>query len=408
MTSRGRPAVRASLVVAALASLAPLPAEEEKPVEESEQGDDIGANLLRDRDDGTRRLFEFMDELEAARDRFNEKIGLSYTASYHSVGLASLLGDGVDTAASGDFTFQGVWAPGHHWTENPTQLRFRMRYRHAIGDMPASGLGSQIGTFWGVVDGFSDAGFEIPDFYLQHQFERSGILIRYGQLTIDNQFDAHQLRGARQSFLNQAFSSNPAVAFPRFGAGLTFKKKWDNGIDLTFGGSSVQGTQNGSQVDFDLGSGDFFEAVQLGYDFKRGGQPARVQLLGWHSDAVEDAMLPSGHGIAATYEQQLREDGLQMFARFAWASGGSTPVELFAAAGLGKPCGEDDFMGVAVGAGRASGPSDDVQGVVEAFYRWQPRRGIRVSPDVQLLFGNGFNHSPGLRVVAGLRAEIAF
>lgn len=412
MTSRGRPSTWARLVLATLATLCPLRAADEEaletPAEASEQSDDIGANLLRDLDDGTRRLFPFMEDLEKARDRFKENIGLSYGATYHSVGFASLLSDGADTAASGDFTFQGAWAPGHHWTDNPTQLRFRMRYRHAIGDTPASGLGNQIGTLWGVVDGFSDAGFEVPDFYLQHHFERPGILVRYGQLTIDNQFDAHQLRGSKQSFLNQAFSSNPAVAFPRFGAGLTLRKEWDSGIDLTLGGSSVQGTQTGTQVDFNFGSGDLFEAIQLGYDFKRGGLPVRIQVLGWHSDAVEDAMLDSGHGLAATYEQQLREDGLQMFARFAWASGGATPVELFAAAGLGRPCGENDFMGVAVGAGRASGASNDLQGVIEAFYRWQPRRGIRVSPDVQVLFGNGFNDSPGLRVVAGLRAEIAF
>ncbi len=397
----------------ALASAAALAwpavlAEEDKPVEESEQSDDIAANLLRDLDDGTRRLLPFMEDFEKARDRFTEAAGLTYGASYHAVGFGSFLGDGVDTAASGDFTFQGAWAPGHHWTDNPTQLRFRMRYRHAIGDVAASGLGAQIGTLWGVVDGFSDAGFEVPDFYFQHQFERSGILVRYGQLTIDNQFDAHQLRGSKQSFLNQAFSSNPAVAFPRFGAGLTFRKKWDNGFDLTLGGSTVQGTQTGTQVDFDLGSGDFFEAIQLGRDFEVDERPARVQLMRWFSDGVEEVSLPAGDGISLTYEQQLRDDGLQLFARLAWADGGATPVDLLAAAGLGRPCGDNDFMGVAVGAGRSSGSGDELQGVLEAFYRWEPRRGVRVSPDVQVLFGEGYNNSPGLRVVAGVRAEIAF
>ena len=80
---------------------------------------------------------------------------------------------------------------------------------------------SEIGALWGLVDGYCDSGFEIPDFYLRHVFERPVIELRYGQMTIDSQFGGHQYSSSKKMFFNQAFSSDPAVAFPRFGAGFT-------------------------------------------------------------------------------------------------------------------------------------------------------------------------------------------
>ncbi|MEP4076718.1 carbohydrate porin [Haloferula sp.] len=407
-------AFRSGLILLALAPAwaETLPA----PVEESDEGDDIASNVRRSESSADNRLFQFFDEWDEKRKDFTDRLGLSYGATYHAIGLASGLGNGVDTAASGDLTFQGVWIIGKETFDNPSELRFRLRHRHRLAGQPASTLGSDTGALWGFVDGFSDAGFEIPDCYIQHRFKRSGILLRYGQLTIDNQFDAHQLRGAKRSYLNQAFSTNPAVAFPSFGTGITMKVEKKSGFDFTIGASTVQGTENGGDVSFDFDSDEIFSAIQVGYDFQRAGDyDARLQLLGWHSDAVPEAFLTEGWGFALTYEQALAKERWQMFAKFAWAHGKATPVDLLLSGGIAGPCGDSGQLGVALGLGRGSGTNNFgaptpsyYQGVIEAFYRWTPRDDIEISPDLQLVFGEGFNDSPGVRLVAGLRIGMVF
>lgn len=381
------------------------PAEEEASLTEA-LPEDISTDHVGELE---RPLFDFLDGLRETRKQIEKEIGFDWTASYHTIALGAALGNGVPVGASGDFTFQGIWSPGRRWSESPLELRFRIRHRHAYGERSASELGPEIGALWGLVDGFSNSGLEVPDFYLRHVFRKPDIEIRYGQLSIDSQFGGNQLASSKQFFFNQGFASDPVVAFPRFGAGLTLFKIFENGLSIGLGSTTVQGTKTGEQVDFKFGSSDLFQAIQFAYDFKGHDElPQRLQLLGWRSDAVEDVQQPGGQGVSLTYERTLSEDGSKMFARLSWAEGASTPLDYLITAGYGRPCGESDFAGIAAGMGRGSGPDHDLQMVVEAFYRWKLRDNIRVSPDLQLLIGEGLSEGPGLRLIGGIRAELTF
>lgn len=205
-----------------------------------------------------------MDKWRVTRDGMIEKIGLNFSASYHQLGSASLGDDDHDTGFGGDFTLNGLWHFGGKNWDIPFELNFRIRHRHAFGYTAHSGVASQTGALWGLVDGFSDKGLEIHDCFFVQKFPEHVIELRYGQMVIDSQFDRHALRSSKQAFLNRAFSSNPAVAFPRFGVGVTFERRCSGGIDYALGFSSVQGTQAGTQVDLDLGSDSYFTAGQFG------------------------------------------------------------------------------------------------------------------------------------------------
>ncbi|WP_193215097.1 carbohydrate porin [Luteolibacter marinus] len=394
-------------VAAALTAAVSSAASPEPPA--NLETDDIDANVRRNNAGGPEENFDFLEEFATARERWREALGLEYAVTFHSVVAAALLGDGVPTAAGGDLTLQGIWKPWHRWMKEPTELRFRLRSRHAFGDVAPSALRSELGTLWGVTDGFSDSGFEIPDFYLRHFFPEHDLEFRYGQMTIDSQFDKHALRSSKQAFLNQAFSADPAVAFPRFGAGFTIAKSFESGLEVTLGASTVQGTQSGDQVDFDVSSGDLFQALQFGYDFScRDDRTSRLQLLLWRSDAVDSAGTPEGEGASLTFEQELDGRDLRGFARLAWSTGGAAPVETLLSGGLAWSCQENDLFGIAAGIGRGSGPGSPVQIALESFYRWQPEDGIRITPDVQLILGDDFNGGPGIRLIAGIRAGIEF
>jgi porin len=371
--------------------------------------DDIAANLDRTDETKSTKDLGFLEDLSKRREEWRERIGLDSSVTYHTLGMAALLGDDVPTAAGGDLTLQGIWEPGKNWRENPLQLRFRLRHRHGFGDTAPSELDEELGSLWGVTDGFSDRGFEVPDFYFRHNFVRSGVDFRYGQMTIDSQLDAHALGGAKQSFLNQAFSSNPAVAFPRFGAGFTLAKEFRNGLDLTFGATNVQGTENGDEVDFEFDSSDLFSAVQLGYHFKACNQrDSRLQLMLWHSDAVRSANQPGGQGASLTFEQELAGDDVRAFARLAWSNGGAAEVDALVSGGIAWRRREDDLLGISAGCGRGSEGGHPIQAVLEFFYRWQPREGLQITPDVQILAGEDFSGSPGLRFIAGIRTGFEF
>ena len=385
-----------------LAAATVIAAEDDGPM----VSDDISENLSRtENEEAVGGLVRYFRE---ARRHLREKAALDTSLSYHTLGMAAVGGGGVPTAMSGDLTLQGVWKPGARWHDNAMELHFRLRERHAIGDTAASALGIEIGTLWGLTDGFSDGGFEIPDLYLEHNFERFGVRMRYGQMTVDSQFDKHHLRSSKMAFLNQAFSSNPAVAFPRSGAGISLVKEFKNGVQLAIAVTNVQGSTAGDQVDYKANSDNLFEVVQLSREFEFWGErKSRVQLLGWRSDGAEEVGSSEGNGISLTVEQEISDD-MRAFGRVAWAEGEATPVDRLVMGGVGFSCGDDGLLGLGAGIGHGSGQGGGTQGVLEGFFRWQPRPGLRITPDVQLVVGNGFNSSPGVRFVFGLRAGLEF
>ena len=353
---------------------------------------------------------EWLQSYRKTRDGYLDRIGLDIGANYDVAGLVAFGGQDTAKGFSGDFTVSGLWLlTGDKWRW-PLDLQFRVRDRHAIGGRSASEVAAASGDVsWNMIDGFSDAGLEVPDFQLVQHLPKRDLEIHYGQMTIDSYFDRHALRSSKQAFFNRAFSSNPAVAFPRFGAGVTaIWKPKDIGFDFTLGASSVQGTQNGQQVDLSFGSSDFFSALQVGRDYELWGNKARGQLMIWHSDAVQDAQTPSGHGASLTFEHWIASSNNRLFARAAWSEGGASDTDRMLSTGIALERPDNDLVGFAVGMGRDSSGSNDWQAVFETFYRWQIGPSIQITPEAQFLFGSGLKPDKSFRLVAGLRAEISF
>ena len=103
---------------------------------------------------------------------------------------------------------------------------------------------------WGTVDGFNDSGFQIPDFYLNQRLLDDTLSLRYGQFSTKSIIDKHALRGAKRYFLNQAFSNNPTVNLPSYGAGLAANWDPNDNWEITGTLTNVQGGDGDAQVDF--------------------------------------------------------------------------------------------------------------------------------------------------------------
>lgn len=396
------------VIVVIACSATPVSAAPPEPEAEPET-DAISAILARTSPDIAGEGGGPRGDFEDLRLRWRRKVGLDYAVTFSNYGATVLINDDLATAASGELAVQGAWKIGHRWGADLASLNFRLRERVAYGPLAPADLGRELGTLWGIADGFTDAGFQVPDFYFSHRFARSGIELRYGQMAIDNQFDSHALSSAKQAFLNQAFASNPAVAFPGFGAGITLARDFDNGFGIALGATNIQAVDRNSEVSFKLASGEFFEALQFSYDFTAWPENAsRLQLVLWNSDSLPAEGIPGGRGLSLTYEQQLDGPDLRFFSRLSLARGGSTEVEGLLSGGIAWQRGERHLVGVAFGLGRGSEASHPVQSVLEAFYRWQPTERVHISPDLQFLMGEGFVGSPGTRLIVGLRAGVSF
>lgn len=397
----------ASLWLALMVSAAPglMLAQEEAVTREIRSEDGITAAIeIRDSEASASPL----EQRKALRTALMQALGLDLAFTYDALALGALAEDAGRGGASGDATLNLRWQilPDTH--PRPFSLNLRARHRHAYSELAPSELRTETGLLWGLVDGFTDADFQLPEFYLEHRLFDQRLTFRYGQMTIDDLLDGHPLRSAKRSFMNQAFSSSPGVGFP--GSDLGFIGRWQSRDhwDLTLGVSHVDASNLNEAATWRLLGEALFQGLQLGRDFSGWrGRDARLQLLAWRSDALPERELPAGRGLSLTVEQDWA--GRQRsFLRYAWADGRAAVTQHFAAAGLAVDLRRFDRLGLSVGGGSASETLGGWQGVVELFYRRQIGRYLRIAPDVQLVFRDGDTTGGSTHVVGGVRAGLSF
>jgi hypothetical protein len=394
----------------------PAPASESflTPATANESADSIGSTIERRNAlgyDPTRvsLLPDIFYRYRAWQEKMNKKIGLEILFSYDTLGQLYADRDWSVGASSGDTTLSGRWLMFGQKYNRPVHLSFRMRYRKAYADLAPAELSSVTGLIWKTVDGFTDAGFQVRDFYVSQDLADGRLILRYGQLSIDNFFDTNQLESAKRYALNDIFSANPAIGFPSYGAGFTVQWKDTRNWDLAIGASNIQGNDTDKEISFSLSSSALYYNAQGGYDFKGfGKRDARVQLLGWQSKGNEEDELPDGTGVSLTLEQEGVSSGERFVARYAFSDGDATLVDQLFMLGWGREIKKYDHFGLAIGAGRSAEKNSRWQGVTEVYYRWQATKELMVTPDLQIIVGEGLEDGNLVQIVAGLRASITF
>ena len=343
------------------------------------------------------------------------KLGLEAIMSYDMLGQGYTSRDISEGTGSGEISFSARWLMfGSRdylympLSKNPIYLSCRIRNRHAYGDFSPSQLSFNNGLIWQTVDGFTDTGFQIPDLYISQELSEGKLILRYGQFTIDSFFDNHNLRSAKKYFLNAIFSNNPSVGFPSFGAGFSGQWKFGGDWDFSFGASNMQGTDATEQISFDLTSAALFYAVQGGHTFTGfWNHVVRVQLMLWDSQNNGEEDLPYGNGASFTVEHEGRSGIERYVTRIAYSHGELSPVDFLVMAGYGREIRTYDHLGLGIGAGRSSENNDRWQGLVEVYYRWQVTKELVITPDLQIIAGEGLSGDP-IQIVAGLRGGFTF
>jgi len=388
-----------------------------------EAGDSIDATLERRNAldyDPTRRSFfpDFYNRFRSWREKIYRELGLEATMSYDTLGQEYFSSDRSEGSGAGEISFSARWLifGSRHYAyyeylpvpldENPIYISCRIRNRHAYGDFAPSQLSSSNGLIWRSVDGFTDAGFQIPDLYISQELLEGSLILRYGQFAIDNFFDNHNLGSAKKYFLNTMFSNNPAVGFPGYGAGFSGQWQISDEWDFSLGASNMQGTDRNEQINFHLTSTALFYALQAGHTFTGlGNHLVRTQLMLWDSQNND---VPCGNGASFTVEHEGRSGTERYVGRLAFANGELSPVDLLFMAGYGREIRKYDQLGLGIGVGRSSEHSDRWQGIVEMYYRWQVTKELMITPDVQIIAGEGLSGDDAIRIIAGLRGGLTF
>ena len=356
-----------------------------------------------------RSLFpEFYYKLRKKRLGWLHKHRIDLTLTYDALAQGYNDRDQSIGGASGDLSLSGRWLMFGDKFNKPIYLSFRFRDRRAFKEYAPSDIQEQTDLLWGTVKGFNDSGFEIPDLYFdQHLFD-GDLALRYGQFSIDKFVDKHALRNAKRFFLNQAFSDNPTINFPSYGAGFAVNWKPHENWEIIGGGSNIQSTDGDEQVDFSLDSTALFGTIQVAYNFKGvGDRSGRFQVMGWGSDENEEEDYSAGSGLSFTLEHDGIGAGENYVLRYAQSSDDPTNTDIIIFLGYGKEIRGFDHFGLGVGAGQSS-TGNEWQTVIESYYRWQVTKELLITPDVQLILGDDVSGENKIRFVAGIRAGIVF
>ena len=406
--------IPAAVLVEAEADLTdPLAIEETAPLEK-EAADSIEGTLER-RDElvyDPRRRSIFPAFYYTVRKKqldWWQKLRVEFTLNYDVLTQHYNDADVSIAGTAGDITLGGRWLIAGQRFNKPFYLAFRFRDRRAYSEYAPSDIQGQTDLLWGTVDGFNNSGFQVPDFYFDQRLRDDKLSLRYGQFSIDSFVDKHAMRGAKRYFLNQAFSSNPTVNFPSYGAGFAANWNPNSRWEFTGGISNIQGVEGDAQVDFSLDSSALFGTIQAAYSFTGlDGKGARLQLMAWGGDENNVDEYRGGNGYSGTIEHEGHEKNEVWVFRFAQSFEDPTDTDMLLFLGHGKQIRGFDNLGVGVGAGR-SAATQTWQTVFESYYLWQVTKELVITPDLQVIFGSDpTTKESKVRIVGGLRLGIVF
>jgi porin len=343
-------------------------------------------------------------------EHLNLTVGTAYTTLYQ--GASNGTYSGPRNAASGDFDVFGRW---YYLNRDRKQgfftqgsLGFSVEYRNRWTDIPPSDLGDSIGSLWQTTRGFSDSGLRLKEFWIQQKLFDNAVTVRLGRINAKNIFDVYRFNNANHFYLNQAFSDNPAMAFPSNGLGGTISWEITDNWYATYGIADASGNSDDPNDTVD----SLFNGLTFGWKDEVGDLGAgRYQATLWHVNERDDIQgAPSASGFSLVAQQELG-NGWVPYARYARSNKAAVKTRQLATVGavLETPFNrKNDRLGLAAGWGQPHNTDFRNQWVGEIFYRWAIFSELRLTPSAQILVNPSRNKKDDVIGIFSLRARLTF
>jgi porin len=349
-----------------------------------------------------------------ARSRFDalhENTGLRLGVAFTALG-AWASGAGDPSGASYDLDLLSAWTLVGRGTPNTGTLVATVEYRDAIGDDPASSLGSQLGTLINPVNAFNDRQWVVRDFYWLQRLLDDKLRLLAGRADLADFFGQQPMQNPNTMFLNRHFSGNPTVPFPGHGPSAEASVRPNDQFYLSAGVANAYNRT--TEFDFDsIHYNDFFYTMEVGFTPNIEGMGrGRYSVMGWYIDerTRDTPAIPSDSGLTLVAGQQL-SDRLQVWARYAYADGTTTNIRQLAQAGvgytglLGSP---SNMTGFAFSFAQPRSDQSREEKVLEVFERLQVSRFTQLSVGAQAIFDPGNNPNVSTVGVFYARVRLAF
>ncbi len=355
------------------------------------------------------------DELDAIRPGLAIKRQLDEFAARTNIrlGFANTLlfqqasgGPGDRSAAGGDVDILMKWTALGAGTKDTGVLAFAAEARYQIGDQPPSELGGDIGTLLPTTNGFGERPMVVKELYWDQRLFEDRFRFGLGRIDPENLFGGHRLQSANTFFLNKAFSSNPAIAFPGPGLAAAAQVKPVPWFYLTGGITDANGKATVGNFAGFFEDAEFLTLAEAGLTPEISGLGAgRYRLAFWHIDAREDAHRPSDRGITISCDQDLGKS-IIAFARYGHADGDVTAVTASVQAGLGIKgvLGAENMLGFAGGWSEPKADGKRAEKVLEVFQRFQVTETSQFTIGAEVIFDP--SNAPGDEVLGVFSARL--
>ena len=344
----------------------------------------------------------------ALRDSIGLDLGLNYTGLYQK--SDDTLPGKQSEAGGGDLDLFGRWNLFNRDGPWRGALVFSSETRHRYTEISPSQLGEEIGSLWETVVSFDTQEYALPQLYWEQGSYDDGLIYRAGKMDPADIYDGGRYVSSNYAFLSPAFSDTLAMPLPSTGLGLA-AAIYPTANTYILGGVH---DANGERTTLgDIEQAEFFTAIELGATPNFGKPGAGLyHVTLWHSDKREGAKVPSGRGIAVTFEQELGPDGnIVPFARYSYAEGRVTSVRQTFAVGVGleEPFGyRSDLIGIGFSWGEPTDTTLDNQYVLEAFYRFFITPLTHITPDIQVILDPAKNPNEDVLTVGSVRLRTLF
>jgi len=372
----------------------------------------VGGALRRDEKSKARTLTSYFD----FKDRLKKEHGFGFGVDYFALYQRASSSPGEDEAGGGAFRVFGQWDLVKRGSANTGSLVYKVENRHRLATPIApQDLGFEVGYVGLTAITFSDIGWALTNLYWEQQLAGGRLAVVAGVLDTTDYVDIYALADPWNDFMNLAFSTNPTIPVPNQGLGAAVRFMATDHVYVLAGLEDANGdpTDPGGAWGSFFDTGEYFSHVELGWvSSLKNGFTDNAHLVAWHADAREDAQVPSGWGLAASWSQKLAARW-QPFVRAGYSEGGGALWERSLSVGTGYSFRDGaDVLAVGLNWGRPSeesyGPDVKDQVTAQVFYNWHPLRFLTVIPDLQLLFDPALNPDEDLIAVYSVRARLAF